>query len=650
MVEVLRVVLSLSLSGALVAAVLFALKPLYRGRFSPTWQYYIWMLVLLRMVLPFALPEINLTGALFASPVQRPEVRVQLAPQQTAMVDVPSEAPQVFLEDQADALPALPWAAIAADVAAYAWVAWLAIGAMLLVRKVTSYHSFTRFIRAGWRPVEDAAVLDALEEARILAGLRHGLPLYQNPLATSPMLVGILRPVIVLPNATLAPEALRLTLLHELIHYKRQDILYKWLVQLVACLHWFNPMIYLVRREIQEACELSCDEQVLLRVAPAERKVYGDALLQTLDTSGRYGDTVVSLTMSEEGKKMKERLSAIAGHTKRPGYAAIVAMLLTVVLFCGTAMAGAYVGEEALTESEQLTDIPDTADNDDKDDGDDWDGFNDDFVNELDERSGWVSTNYTNGRFEMNTTVYSDGYFIGLTYDSSYEAKADDTIKNVPQPLVIPAAFASSLEDAQFVDALSEAVETFMQNNDRAAIQGTNLRVSSVEGPYLGEDVDALLARFVEEGQVAKVSALAVKASQQAVDAAVDTAYNRRDVAVISVLFGYASDTVRRDTLRQAVTDGRPEVISQLSYIASQDAEELTRRMVERLNPSTVSLLVDKLTKEQAQEIAEAAYAALDTGVMSIVVGALDEEDRADIHARAVEAKHTGIAAVTAGW
>ncbi|MDE6889433.1 MAG: M56 family metallopeptidase [Eubacterium sp.] len=100
-----------------------------------------------------------------------------------------------------------------------------------------------------------------------------------NSLISSPLLIGILKPCIVLPASDqyLTAEVFHYSVLHELIHYKRADLIYKWLIQFTLCLHWFNPFLYLVEREIRQLCELSCDEAVIKNLDSAERKAYGSS-------------------------------------------------------------------------------------------------------------------------------------------------------------------------------------------------------------------------------------------------------------------------------------------------------------------------------------------------------------------------------------
>ena len=64
MIELLKILLSLSLSGTLMILILLLCKPLYKNRFSRQWQYYIWLIVVARLLLPFT-PETSLMGTVF---------------------------------------------------------------------------------------------------------------------------------------------------------------------------------------------------------------------------------------------------------------------------------------------------------------------------------------------------------------------------------------------------------------------------------------------------------------------------------------------------------------------------------------------------------------------------------------------------------
>ena len=100
-------------------------------------------------------------------------------------------------------------------------------------------------------------------------------------------------------------------------HHKRFDFLYKGLLQITICLHWFNPLIHFVAKKINQYCELSCDESVIKHLSENERMIYGDALIKSLEVKGSYSDFVVSITMSENANLVKERLDAIVKYKKQ---------------------------------------------------------------------------------------------------------------------------------------------------------------------------------------------------------------------------------------------------------------------------------------------------------------------------------------------
>jgi beta-lactamase regulating signal transducer with metallopeptidase domain len=93
------------------------------------------------------------------------------------------------------------------------------------------------------------------------------------------MLAGIFRPVLLLPPEPMSPEALRCSLLHELTHFRRQDIPLKALGLWVTAVHWFHPAVWLMRRLLEQDTELACDEEALGRLSREERAVYGQTIL-----------------------------------------------------------------------------------------------------------------------------------------------------------------------------------------------------------------------------------------------------------------------------------------------------------------------------------------------------------------------------------
>lgn len=342
MAEYLKVPVSLSLSGSLVILVLLLCGPLLRGRVSRRWQYYVWLVAIFRLLLPLS-PQASPIGALFREPEAPPAVQAAgpyaaetvPARAETAPKPLPPAQPSVPPPDQAfDGIP--PAEALA--------LAWLGGALVLMVWRVSAYLHFLRCLRAGRREVSAPALLDLLARTGEELKVRRPVELWENPLAASPMLLGLVRPRIVLPSAAVSETDFRCTALHELTHYRRRDLLYKWLVQLTVCLHWWNPLVWVMAREIDRACELACDEAVLHRLKPEERLSYGDALLRALESGGGYRAARGSVSLGESAELLKERLSAIMNFKKPSRWTALLSLVLAAALTTGAAAAGAYTG------------------------------------------------------------------------------------------------------------------------------------------------------------------------------------------------------------------------------------------------------------------------------------------------------------------
>ncbi|MDF2987974.1 MAG: peptidase BlaR1 [Eubacterium sp.] len=113
-------------------------------------------------------------------------------------------------------------------------------------------------------------------------GLSSKVFVYVSPVASTPFLYGILKPCIILPDIEFTDEELQHIYFHELTHWKYHDPWLKILLLFINALHWFNPLAYIARRDINHLCELSCDEKVVKPMNNEERRRYCELLLNVL--------------------------------------------------------------------------------------------------------------------------------------------------------------------------------------------------------------------------------------------------------------------------------------------------------------------------------------------------------------------------------
>ena len=359
--DMLKVVISLSLSGSLLILFLLLCKPLLKDRVSKQWQYYIWLIVIARLLLPFSTKE-NLMGTLFESAGQN-GLPVEIAAEADAggMETTEAASDRTDTDDggvgvETDGAESMDFGmggtkSVASGAAGTViwkvlWFAWFGTAMVLLTWKIAGYQNFIRYIRTGRREVSDVKRLDLMAEVKEQMGIKRCVELYTCSLVSSPLLLGFFRPCIVLPVTDLSEKDFRYTVCHELVHCRRLDILYKWLLQITICLHWFNPLVRMMGKEVRRSCEFACDEAVIRDLEEEERIVYGDTLLRAIEDGSGSKNPLAVPTLSEGGELLKERLKAIMGFQRKSKAVMALSVLLAGVLMLGAAMTGTagYVG------------------------------------------------------------------------------------------------------------------------------------------------------------------------------------------------------------------------------------------------------------------------------------------------------------------
>lgn len=397
-VQIFKTVLSMSLSGAVLIGVLLSVVRLLKGRLGRQWQYYIWLIVVLRLLLPFG-PETSLLGRAYQiadrmmtqaiEGTQETGLSGQDSVRDTAQsvgqnagtgtdrgdgqytqqsggqgaareeLDIAGEKAEESATETVAAVD-LPQAAAEADhgdmrlkrghilpeaaafAGKYLWVIWLAVAFGMLIRKISMYQGYMKYVKAGAAEVCDIALLDRLAATADQLGVSRTVELCVNPLVASPMLVGYFHPCVVLPRADVPEKEFCWIAMHELTHYKRRDILYKWLVQVTVCLHWFNPLVHWMSREIDRACEFACDEAVVGKMGYDHAADYGETLLNAMAAGGIYREPFATVTMSANKELLRERLGAIMNCKKRKKAMGIIAAGLTVCVALGAFFIGVY--------------------------------------------------------------------------------------------------------------------------------------------------------------------------------------------------------------------------------------------------------------------------------------------------------------------
>ena len=330
-------------SSALILALL-ALRQLFRRTVSRRMQYALWLLVLVRLLVPVNVGTLAHNVLSAAAPVQtvveerldtpvlyvqdgterRPAQLLPGKESQGEPLSPPSDAAQSAPADEYYTVTPTYRTVTLSEALTYVWYAGMAgVGAWFLFTNLR----FARALRKARTPYR-------------VEGCRY--PVYLVSALPSPCLFGVLRPAVYLNEKALqSPDALRFVLAHEQTHARHLDPLWSLLRGVCLTVYWFDPLVWLAAVLSREDCELACDEGTLRALGADERTAYGKALLALVPVCDKPQNPLLGATTMTSGKRsLKERITRIA-ENRQAKAAAVFAVVALAALVCAVSFTGA---------------------------------------------------------------------------------------------------------------------------------------------------------------------------------------------------------------------------------------------------------------------------------------------------------------------
>lgn len=320
--------LSMSLAAGLIILTTVVVRALAVNRFPKYTFLALWAVAAFRLLVPFTLPS-PFSALLPLEVVHRVADMVSPAEAQSsagAAIDQAWGGAQTAFSGMDAAQAAGPVGqAVASSVWMWLWLAGLAACALYFI---ASYLRGLLLFRESL-PLEN-------DEADLwLSGhqIRRGISLRRSDRVSVPLTYGVFHPVILLPASMsqMRGEPLRYVLTHEWVHIRRFDALFKLVLIAAVCVHWFNPLAWVMWALCNRDFELSCDERVLDVCGRSARRAYALTLIQMEER--RKG--MVPLCSCFSQSAIEERISSIMKTSQK----SVVSILLAILLVLGVTAA-----------------------------------------------------------------------------------------------------------------------------------------------------------------------------------------------------------------------------------------------------------------------------------------------------------------------
>lgn len=217
---------------------------------------------------------------------------------------------------------------------------WLAGVVISAIRQAVSYGILKRRLDRTAGPAERTDLLDVLDSQRSGLDISRKIPLLISPAADCPMLAGFIRPALYLPDENISAADAAFIFRHELTHCRHGDLWLKLLLTAAQCVHWFNPLVYLIVRFAQEDIELACDDAVVRGQNAAYRRAYGETILRSAIAQSRRRQSLVSCFGDDKKTLMRRFEGLFDKSVKKRGAALIVLVALLTATLGGTIAVG----------------------------------------------------------------------------------------------------------------------------------------------------------------------------------------------------------------------------------------------------------------------------------------------------------------------
>ncbi|WP_055668892.1 M56 family metallopeptidase [Desnuesiella massiliensis] len=342
--SIFKTILLTSAMGSVVAVIIILIKGLFKDRLSANWHYYIWLLVMLRLVLPYFPTSSYSVFNVFNKPAEQMIKIDQISIKEqsdinkiegdqaqsssgTTMQNIDSNN-QTISEAKTSITKSNN--KLNSSTLSLIWI----IGAVILSAYISL--SYIRFaLKASKENIcREEKILNILEQCKKNLRIRKKLSVIYSKNAKTPTLFGVISPKLFIPEGLandLSEDEKKYVFLHELVHLKRRDILVNWIMTVLLMIHWFNPILWFSFIKMKKDCEISCDAITLSHINPEEYKNYGRTLIKLVELFSKAQWTPGTTAIVNKSE-VRRRIIMISKFKKRTFIGTFLAIVITLTI------------------------------------------------------------------------------------------------------------------------------------------------------------------------------------------------------------------------------------------------------------------------------------------------------------------------------
>lgn len=320
-----------SLMLSVLTLIIVGIKSVFQKHISVKWQYHMWMIFLVMLIIPF-IPEQFFS---FGSTQGWGFNSIGLKENVLTNMDLLSNGGSSLFHNEGG----LQDFAVSVNHSLITYLnlicMWIGIiGIMICTMMTIMGHYTMRRIKYSVNPIKNKEVEQLFEECKRDLKITKNLILGESSLVQTPVAFGLGKTYVVLPETNmeqLSLKDIKYILLHELTHYKNKDILMNYIVCFFQMIYWFNPFIHWAFKKMKIDREIACDITVLNMLDEENYIEYGRTIINFAEILSRPSHFTVITGMGGSKKQIKKRIEKIAYFKKESKLTQIKSLFIFIV-------------------------------------------------------------------------------------------------------------------------------------------------------------------------------------------------------------------------------------------------------------------------------------------------------------------------------
>lgn len=318
-------VIETSIMASILVGLILCIKVLLKKQLTPRWQYALWLILLVRLLLPWSPNSSFSMYSMLSQGYEYLRYPMQVHIEVQTVKEINEQKTYSFhLKGENEAKKGMTfqgtdkdtWSLSVYEIILYVWL----LGVLCLSFYILIINRRWYVYLQKQSVITDDRVLRIFESCKERMSIKSNISLLLTRKVSSPTLLGYIRPRILLCEKhieQLDDNQLRFIFYHELAHFKRKDVGINWLMYSLLVLHWFNPILWYAYYVMREDQEIACDALALTFIGHKEKLAYGHTIITLLEFYSNYKKTPNLANFSGNKYALKRRIRMIKKFSKK---------------------------------------------------------------------------------------------------------------------------------------------------------------------------------------------------------------------------------------------------------------------------------------------------------------------------------------------